>query len=152
MTDFLKGLLEPYRAAMSGTPQPLPSFGTTAQPTDVAMPPTGAMQAGGSLSDWVRAAMGVTGVGLDWYQGLLKLAQYESGGSPTAYNETPVASGQHAQGLFQTIPSTFQQYALQGYGPISNPIANAIAAIRYIQSRYGSVYNTPLFTEGGGGY
>jgi SLT domain-containing protein len=31
---------------------------------------------------------------------------------------------------------------------ILNPIHNAIAAIRYIKSRYGSVFNTPLFRGG----
>ena len=148
MTDFLKALLEPYQAAMTGTPQPLPSFGAPPQTPSVGATPT----SGGSLGDWVRTAMSATGVDPSWYQGLMRLAQYESGGNPMAYNETPVASGQHAQGLFQTIPSTFQAHSMPGYGDINNPIANAIAAIRYILGRYGSVYNTPLFTEGGGGY
>jgi len=53
-------------------------------------------------------------------------------------------------GLFQTIPSTFKAYSLGG--SIMDPVANAVAAIRYILDRYGSVYNTPLFTQGGGGY
>lgn len=149
MTDFLRDLLDPYRAAMTGAPQPLPTFG----PSGTAPPTTSVAPAGGgSLSDWIHQAMSVVGVAPSWYQGLVKLAQYESGGNPMAYNDTAVASGQHAQGLFQTIPSTFKQWSMPGYGDIYNPLANAIAAIRYIQNRYGSVYNTPLFTQGGGGY
>lgn len=150
MADFLASYLAPYHAAMSAAPQPLPDFGL--QPPAPSTSPMSSAPAGGSLSDWVRQAMGITGVPQGWYQGLMKLAQYESGGNPMAVNQTPVASGQHATGLFQTIPSTFQAHNIAGLGPITNPIANAVAAIRYILGRYGSVYNTPLFTQGGGGY
>ncbi|MQL53386.1 transglycosylase SLT domain-containing protein [Desulfofundulus thermobenzoicus] len=43
---------------------------------------------------------------------------------------------QTRQPVFQTIPSTFREYALPGYSDIFNPLHNAIAAIRYIKARY----------------
>jgi SLT domain-containing protein len=97
--------------------------------------------------------MSLTGVNQSWLKPLMKLVQHESGGNPNARNDTPVASGQHAQGLLQTIPSTFDAYNMNRLGnDITDPVQNAVAAIRYIMSRYGHVRKTPLFTEGGGGY
>lgn len=37
----------------------------------------------------------------------LNIAECESSMNPAAYNPTPVPDGEHAQGLFQIIPSTF---------------------------------------------
>ena len=105
----------------------------------------GAMSA--NVSNWLTAALAITGTPISWLPGLQKLVSRESGGNPTAWNPISVG-GQHATGLLQTLPSTFAAYAVKGLGNILNPIANAAAAINYIKSMYGSVYNTPLFKGG----
>lgn len=102
---------------------------------------------GGSATSWLTAALGATGTPLSWLPGLQKLVNAESGGNPNAVNPITVL-GQHATGLLQMLPSTFAAHAMKGFGNILNPVHNAIAAIRYIKSRYGSVYNTPLFRGG----
>lgn len=102
---------------------------------------------GGDATSWLVAALGLTGTPLSWLSGLQKLVNAESGGNPRAINKTTVL-GQHATGLLQMLPSTFRSYMLKGHGDIFNPIDNAAAAIQYIKSRYGSVYNTPLFKGG----
>ncbi|MGG4042127.1 transglycosylase SLT domain-containing protein [Bacillus smithii] len=107
----------------------------------------GGFSGGGNVTAWLTAALGLTGTPLSWLPGLKKLVQAESGGNPRAINRIPVL-GQHATGLLQMLPSTFRAYMLKGHGNIFNPIDNAAAAIRYIKSRYGSVYNTPLFKGG----
>ncbi|BDG48771.1 transglycosylase SLT domain-containing protein [Parageobacillus sp. KH3-4] len=100
-----------------------------------------------NVSNWLAMALMATGTSLSWLPGLMKLVQAESGGNPLARNPMPVG-GEHATGLLQTLPSTFRVYMQPGMGNILNPIHNAAAAIRYIKSRYGSVYNTPLFRGG----
>lgn len=109
----------------------------------------------GDVSKWLSMALMITGTPMDWLPGLLKLASYESGdpgtlgsGDPTLVNSVGVG-GEYATGLLQMLPSTFSENMLSGFSNIMNPIDNAIAAIRYIKNRYGSVYNTPLFTSGG---
>lgn len=62
-------------------------------------------------------------------------------------------AGMASRGLFQTIPSTFASFSRGG--SIWNPVANAIAAIRYIKARYGSIFRIPSYRGGGrfvGGY
>ncbi|RMD02736.1 hypothetical protein D9O40_05395 [Clostridium autoethanogenum] len=110
---------------------------------------------GADVSGWITSALAITGTPMSWLQGLLKLTSYESGdpgklgtGSASMVNSISVG-GEYATGLLQMLPSTFREFAMSGLGGITNPIANAAAAIRYIKSRYGSVYNTPLFTSGG---
>lgn len=110
---------------------------------------------GGDISGWLTQALVLTGTPMSWLQGLLKLTSYESGdpgklgtGNAGLVNSVPVGN-EYATGLLQMLPSTFREFAVNGLGGITNPIANAVAAIRYIKSRYGSIYNTPLFTSGG---
>ena len=110
----------------------------------------------GSLQSWILSAMGFTGVPGSWANDLGIIAMHESGGNPNAINLTDsnAAAGHPSQGIMQTIPSTFAAYALPGHGNILNPIDNIIAGIRYIQSRYGSVFNVPgiVSLASGGGY
>jgi uncharacterized protein YukE len=74
------------------------------------------------------------------------IIMHESSGNPEAINLTDsnAAAGDPSQGLMQTIPSTFQSYALPGYNSsITNPVDNIIAGVRYAISRYGSLSNVP---------
>ena len=102
----------------------------------------------GGPGDWLRAALAITGTSQDWFGDLYELMQMESGGDPRAVNPIEVA-GQHATGLLQTLPDTFNAYKLPGFGNIFNPIDNAIAAIRYIKDTYGSVHNIDRSPQGG---
>jgi hypothetical protein len=105
------------------------------------------------LRAWLRQAIKVTGVPANWLNGLISRAMQESGGNPRAINlwDSNAAKGVPSKGLMQTIEPTFNAYKLPGYGDIWNPIHNAVAAIRYIIARYGSVYNLPRggYAEGG---
>ena len=64
--------------------------------------------------------------------------QHESGGNPTIVNPNGGATG-----LMQVKPGTFSANAAPGMGSITNPLDNAVAAINYIKSRYGSPQNIP---------
>jgi len=103
----------------------------------------GGLPATGSLGQWIAAAMALTGVPASWAGPLNTLIMRESGGNPNAINLTDsnALAGHPSQGLMQTIPSTFAAYALPGLGGITNPVANIVAGIRYILSRYGSIFN-----------
>lgn len=117
---------------------------------------TGSGGAGGSASGWIQSALSIVGAPASWLGPLSTLVQHESGGDPRAINlwDSNAKAGHPSKGLFQTIDSTFSAYALPGLGDIYNPIANAVAGIRYIQSRYGSVFNVPGIKGlmGGGRY
>jgi SLT domain-containing protein len=81
---------------------------------------------------------------------------HESGGNPNAENDWDInaMNGDPSRGLFQTIGATFAAYALPGHNNILSPIDNSIAAIRYIQARYGSVFSVPgiVSLANGGSY
>lgn len=74
------------------------------------------------------------------------IIEHESSWNPNAINRTDsnARAGHPSQGLMQTIPSTFQKYALAGYNSnIDDPLSNVIAGIRYANARYGSLENVP---------
>ncbi len=111
----------------------------------------------GQLGSWVSAAMAITRTSPSWFAALVGLAKHESGGNPRAINlwDSNARRGTPSKGLFQTIDSTFNRWKLPGLGNIWNPIHNAVAAIRYIKGRYGSIFNIPSYRGGGrfvGGY
>lgn len=99
----------------------------------------------GNVAQWIRAAMAATGVPDSWFSPLVTIAMKESGGNPRAYNGWDINAkrGIASRGLMQTIPPTFEAYKLPGMNDIWNPVHNAVAAIRYIKARYGTVFNTP---------
>jgi SLT domain-containing protein len=99
----------------------------------------------GNVAQWIRAAMAITGVPPSWFQPLVTIAMRESGGNPRAINlwDSNAKRGTPSKGLMQTIDPTFNRYKLPGLNNIWNPIHNAVAAIRYIKARYGSVFNVP---------
>lgn len=101
--------------------------------------------AGGASNEqvaaWMMQAIAATGVSPSLLPGLISAAMAESGGNPMAINnwDSNAAAGHPSKGLMQTIDSTFEAYKLPGHDNIYNPVDNAIAAIRYMISRYGSV-------------
>ncbi|MGN7287426.1 phage tail tape measure protein [Shouchella rhizosphaerae] len=106
----------------------------------------GGVSVGGNVTKWIAAAMKIAGVsGKDWLNGLSLIAQKESGGNPRAINDWDINArrGIPSKGLMQTIGPTFNAFKLPGMGDIYNPVHNAVASIRYIQSRYGGINNVP---------
>lgn len=114
------------------------------------------------IKEWIDAAIALTGVSRsEWEQPLANLVQTESTGNPTAVNPLHVWTNStgdvkssinspgpgwidngQATGLAQTLPGTFNQY--NPTGVITNPVDNLVAAIRYIQARYGSINDPTL--------
>jgi TP901 family phage tail tape measure protein len=99
---------------------------------------------GGSLGAWIREGIALAGVPASWAGPLRTLIMRESGGNPRSINlwDSNAKAGHPSQGLMQTIPSTFEHYRLRSLpDEITNPIANIVAGLRYIESRYGSIFN-----------
>lgn len=95
---------------------------------------------------WIMAAMSITGTPMSYLNGLMTIAKRESGFNPKAINlwDSNAKAGHPSQGLFQTIPSTFAAHRNKSLpNDITNPIANAVAAINYMNSRYGGIGNVP---------
>jgi SLT domain-containing protein len=101
----------------------------------------------GDLAQWVAQAMSDAGItGGDWLNGLETIAMHESGGNPNATNnwDSNAAAGDPSRGLMQTIGSTFEAYRSASLPDnIFDPVANIVAGIGYIQSRYGGIGNVP---------
>jgi hypothetical protein len=95
----------------------------------------------GALKGLIARAMQFVGVsGPGWKDMLYDRAIQESAGNPNAINnwDSNAAAGMNSRGLFQTIPSTFSAYRSPKLpNNIYNPLANAVAAIKYMISRYG---------------
>lgn len=112
--------------------------------------------ASGNVSNWLAAAMAITGTPMGYLPMLENIAMHESGGNPLAINlwDSNAAAGHPSKGLMQMIDSTFMAHALPGMNDIYNPIDNAVSAIRYMISQYGSIENVPGIRSqlGGGGY
>lgn len=123
--------------AMSWINKILPNFSSGPGGTPVNIP--------GNLQSWIAQAIAATGAPASWAADLGVIAMHESGGNPNATNnwDSNAMAGDPSRGLFQTIGATFRAYALPGHGNILNPVDNAIAAIRYIMSRYGDVFHVP---------
>lgn len=107
----------------------------------------GSFKGGGSDSarGWIQAAMAITGTNPAFLGGLMTIAKKESGFNPRAINlwDINAKRGIPSKGLFQTIDPTFNQHKMPGMNDIYNPIHNAVAAIRYMNSRYGGIGNVP---------
>lgn len=100
---------------------------------------------GASTRSAIAQAALATGVGKDWIDPLMTIAMKESGGNARAVNnwDSNARRGTPSKGLMQTIDPTFNAHKLQGMDDIYNPVHNAAAAIKYIQSRYGDISNVP---------
>jgi len=111
----------------------------------------------GSVMAWMAKAMSLTGVPQSWLPDLLTIAFYESGQNPNAINlsDSNAAAGDPSRGIMQVIMSTFLGNHQAGTSfNIYDPVANIAAAIRYIEARYGTVFNVPgiLSLDRGGKY
>ncbi|WP_339225964.1 phage tail tape measure protein [Bacillus sp. FSL P4-0290] len=104
-------------------------------------------KATGNVKQWIRKAMEITKVPSNWFGPLTTMAMKESGGrtGPSTINKWDInwKRGTPSMGLMQTIRTTFDSHKMKGMGDIMNPVHNAVAAIRYIISRYRTVFNTP---------
>jgi TP901 family phage tail tape measure protein len=98
---------------------------------------------GGSLGAWIMQAIQLAGVPASWAGPLRTLVMRESGGNPRAINlwDSNAMAGHPSMGLAQTIGPTFEHYRLKSLpdNPY-NPVANLVAALRYIESRYGTIF------------
>lgn len=113
------------------------------------------------VEQWVKEAIkelekeGVPASKLD-PNAIKLIIMHESGGNPNAINRTDINAqeGHPSQGLMQTIPSTFNQYASPGHGNIVNPVDNIMAGCKYAIARYGSLDSVPgvVAVEHGGSY
>jgi soluble lytic murein transglycosylase-like protein len=100
----------------------------------------GVIRAGG-LDGWIAEALQVMGLPQHLAPGVKKIILAESGGNPHAINtwDSNALRGTPSRGLMQTIPSTFRAYVhpeLRGR-PITDPVANITAGVRYMIDRYG---------------
>ena len=106
--------------------------------------PTGPSGSAANVSSWIQQAMQDTGVaGGAWRTMLTRLVTAESGGNPNAVSATGVNYGgghgiEHAMGLGQMMPSTFQEYMKAGMTNILNPVDNLVSSIRYISAQFGN--------------
>ena len=116
------------------------------QTPGVSAAPASSSEASARMDVWLQQAIAVTGVPASWAPALKTIAQHESAFNPAATNgNDPVGNGKYQRvlGLMQMLPSTFAAHAAPGYPDIYNPVDNLVAAIRYIQRRYGGPANTP---------
>lgn len=96
----------------------------------------------GQLGAWIAEAMRY--VKIEWVEGLRTLIMRESGGNPRAINnwDSNAKNGDPSRGLMQTIGATFAAHRDPRLpNDIYHPVANIVAGMRYIHSKYGSLYN-----------
>ncbi|MCY7563807.1 tape measure protein [Bacillus safensis] len=133
--DIAKGLFTKVKdGVMSWGKKKIESFG-------------GMFGGGGSaaVKKWVAQAISIKGISPSYAGALQTIAMKESGGNPNVVNrwDSNWKAGHPSQGLMQFIPSTFASYKEPGYGNIKNPVHQIIAAINYLNRRYGGIYNHP---------
>lgn len=96
---------------------------------------------GGKLDDWISLALAKMDMPQSLEPGLRKIIMKESQGNPKAINrwDSNARAGRPSQGLMQTIPSTYRAYVLPelAHLPITNPVANITAGVRYMVATYG---------------
>lgn len=161
---WAKAVQESVKAAMDGlnrTPGDAPAAGRapSGQNTSTSTAATRSGRSGqnvrGDVVSWLNDAMDITGVGNNWLAGLQRLVQLESGGDPHNQNPQDVIDPRtgrnlgNAKGLLQMLSPTFAENRDRTLpDDIFDPVANAVAAIRYIQKRYGHVNHIPGLFQG----
>lgn len=93
----------------------------------------------------IKRAMEIAGVSGDsWLHGLETIASHESSFRDVVNTwDSNAAAGNPSAGWFQMIKTTFDAHKKPGYDRWRNPLDQAIAAIRYIKAKYGSIQNVP---------
>ena len=95
----------------------------------------------GGLDGWIAEALQVMNLPQTLAPGVKKIILAESGGNPRAINtwDSNAVRGTPSRGLMQTIPSTFRSYVHPHVAdrPITDPVANITAGVRYMIDRYG---------------
>jgi hypothetical protein len=103
---------------------------------------TQALIRAGGLDGWIAEALQVMGLPQSYAPGVKKIILAESGGNPHAINtwDSNAVRGTPSRGLMQTIPSTFRTYVHPELRdrPITDPVANITAGVRYMIDRYGA--------------
>ncbi len=108
-------------------------------------PSIGGGAGGAGVAQWTglaAKALEIAGLSAGQLGRFMSLMQAESGGNPNAINLTDINArrGQPSQGLMQVIPSTFRAFRDPSLSSnIRDPLANMVAAARYIKSRYGGI-------------
>lgn len=99
----------------------------------------------GNVKSWVAQAIKITGISPSYAKALETIAMKESSGNPTLVNrwDSNARAGHPSQGLMQFIPTTFAAYSKKGFKDITNPVHQVVAAINYLNRRYGGIYNHP---------
>ena len=95
----------------------------------------------GGLDGWIAQALQIMNLPQDLAPGVKQIILAESGGNPQAINrwDSNALRGTPSRGLMQTIPSTFRSYVHPELSdrPITDPVANITAGVRYMVDRYG---------------
>ncbi|WP_046180391.1 phage tail tape measure protein [Domibacillus tundrae] len=104
----------------------------------------------------IMQALMMTGKPMSLLNPMMKIAEKESGFNPMAINDWDINAqrGDPSIGLFQIIGETFKRWKLPGFDDRTNPLDSALAAIRYMDGRYGGIMNHPGIKsmQKGGGY
>jgi hypothetical protein len=97
-----------------------------------------------NASGWISTALQKTGADPSWLAPMMEIAAKESSYNPGAQNKTSTAYG-----LFQFLNGTWNG---TGVSKTSDPVAQSVAAVNYIKSRYGTAQNALAFWQRNGWY
>ena len=95
----------------------------------------------GGVDGWIAQALQILDLPQTLAPAVKKIVMKESGGNPRAINnwDSNARRGTPSQGLMQTIPTTYKHYVHPDLKnrPITDPVANITAGIRYMIDNYG---------------
>ncbi|WP_147255311.1 transglycosylase SLT domain-containing protein [Pseudonocardia hierapolitana] len=95
----------------------------------------------GGVDGWIAQALQILDLPQTLAPAVKKIVMKESGGNPRAINnwDSNARRGTPSQGLMQTIPTTYKHYVHPELKnrPITDPVANITAGIRYMIDNYG---------------
>jgi soluble lytic murein transglycosylase-like protein len=100
-----------------------------------------ALVARGGLDSWIAQALQILDLPQSLAPSVKRIILKESNGNPRAVNtwDANARRGTPSQGLMQTIPTTYKHYVHPDLKnrPITDPVANITAGIRYMIDNYG---------------